>query len=288
MRRRRLGAELRRLREAAGKSVDDVAELLECSRAKVSRIEGGRVGIRPLELQAMLGMYGANDEERDDLTSLARAGREPGWWQDYTDALPGRYITHFLGLESAATLVRAFEVSRIPGLLQTEDYTRAIHKGMEVLTDQEIERRIALRVARQSRLLSDDDPLEFRAVIDEGGLHRPLGGPAVMRAQLRHLLDLARRSNVRLQVVPFSQGGHAGVDGPFTILNFPGKPESTSDPGVVFIDYATGAVYLEKPSEIRQYNRIFDTLCSQALSPNQTIDLIAAIVAEYPVKEGTP
>lgn len=259
LRKRRLVSELRRLREVAGLTIEEVGERLECSASKVSRIETGRVGVTPRDVRDMLDAYGADPALLDELVQLAREARRKGWWDEYGDIAPGRYI----GFEADAESVRTYQGLMIPGLLQCEDYTRALITS--VLPDAsaaEVERRVKLRNARQA-LLHEEDPLRLQVVIDEAALKRSVGGPAVMFVQVRRLLEVGVLDNVTLQVVPFSSGGHAAMDGPFVILSFPER----LDPDVVYIESTRSGVYLEQPSDVLWYSEIFERLAGSALNP---------------------
>ncbi|SDY20650.1 Helix-turn-helix domain-containing protein [Micromonospora pattaloongensis] len=272
IRRRRLGAELRRRREAAGVTIDGVAELLECSASKVSRIETGHTSATPRDVRDMLAIYGTAGAERDELVQIAREARQKGWWHPYSTVLTGAYV----GLEAAASSVRAYEQQVVPGLLQTADYARAmIRAARPDITADEVERRVRVRLGRQS-LLIQDDPIDLRVVLDEAVLSRPVGGDAVMRAQLERLLEAAELPNVTLQILPFDAGAHAGMDGTFAILDFP----EPNDPAVVYAENATGGLFLEKAEELRKYVFIFDHVCAAALRPEESVSVIAKLAKE--------
>jgi len=272
IRRRRLGLELRRLRETAGLTIDQVAARLECSSSKVSRIENGHTGATPHDVRSMLTAYGAGREALEELVQIAREARQKAWWHPYGAVLSGAYV----GLEAAASTVRAYEASSVPGLLQTEDYARAqLRAGINGDDADQVEQRVRVRMGRRS-LLDSEDPFEFWVVIDEGVLSRPTGGDDVMRRQLRHLIDEGMRPNVKIQVLPFEVGEHAGLDGTFAILDFDGSP----DPNVVFAENATGGLFLEKAEELAKYARIFQKICSAALPEDESAVLIARLEKE--------
>lgn len=276
IRRRRLGHELRRLREDAGVTVDEVATALDCSRAKISRIEGGRVGVRPAELVVMLDRYGISDQElRDSLVTLARESRrQTEWWTEYGSALS--IATTYVGFEAAASSVWVYEQAVLPGLLQTQDYARLVlHSWLPDITDAgELDSLVAIRMARQERLA--DAGLEFWAVLDEAVLRRMVGGPSVMRAQLGKVLDATGRSNTRIQVLPFSVGTHAAMAGGFTSLHFP----NPTDSAVVIVETQTSARYLDKPADVAIYDTAFRSLGAIALDPDRSVTFISAIAKE--------
>jgi len=272
VRRRRLVNELRRLREAAGLTIEEVAEKLECSASKVSRIETGRVGAGPRDVRDMLGLYGVDSAQVDELVQLAREARRKAWWTAYGDVVPGPYV----GLEAEAESVRTYQALLIPGLLQSEGYIRALIRQVSLdVSDEEVDRRVQVRAARQA-LLVEDDPLTLWVVLDEAALRRLVGGPEVMSEQLDRLREVATLPNVTLQVVPFSAGGHAGMDGPFVILGFP----EHRDPDMVYIESTRSGVYLEHKDDVRRYAHMFEQLTASALTPDESDALIAAVARE--------
>lgn len=272
IRRRRLGAELRRRREAAGVTIDGVAERLECSASKISRIETGHTSATPRDVRDMLEIYGVLGAECDELVQIAREARQKGWWHPYSTVLTGAYV----GLEAAAQSVRAYEQQVVPGILQTEEYAKAMIKAARPdITADEVDRRVRVRLGRQS-LLNQDDPIELWVVLDEAVVSRPVGGDGVMRAQLERLVEASDLSNVTLQILPFEAGGHAGMDGTFAILDFP----EPSDPDVVYAENATGGLFLEKSDELRKYTFIFDHIRAAALGPEESVAYIAKLAKE--------
>ncbi|MFD9699688.1 helix-turn-helix domain-containing protein [Lentzea sp. NPDC059081] len=269
VRKRRLVSELRRLREAAELTIEEVGERLECSASKISRIETGRVGVSPRDVRDMLTAYGADSATLDELVQLAREARRKGWWDEFGDIVPGRYV----GYEADADSIRAYQGLMIPGLLQCEAYTRSLIS--QVLPDAsaaEIDRRVRLRKARQA-LLSEDDPLRLHVVIDEAALRRLVGGTGVMRAQMARLLQAGAMPNVTVQVVPFDAGGYAAMDGPFVILSFPEQ----LDPDVVYIESTRSGVYLEQPGDVSWYAEVFERLVTTALPPAGSASLITEV-----------
>jgi transcriptional regulator with XRE-family HTH domain len=271
-----LGARLRRLREAAGISAEDAGYEIRASRSKISRMETGRVGFKLRDIEDLLTLYGvAGDRERAEVTALATRSRQPEWWTRYADVLPGWFET-YLGLESAASTIRSFESQFVPGLFQTGDYARAVTRlGHQTASAEEIERRVGLRVKRQD-LLARAQPPRIWAVVDEAVLRRPIGGPAVMRAQLARLAGAARLPGVRLQVVPFARGGHAAASGSFSILRFAERDL----PDVVYMEQLTSAVYLDQRTDVEHYLEVADQLSGEALTPADTIRFIEQVTRE--------
>jgi transcriptional regulator with XRE-family HTH domain len=264
--------ELRRLREAAGVTIDQVAEHLECSASKISRIETGQSGATTRDVRDILEVYRVSAEESDLLLQIAREARQKGWWQLYGTVLTGAYV----GLEAAADAIRSYEALVVPGLLQTEDYARAmIHAARPDIDEAEVDQRVRVRMGRQS-LLTQDDPLGLWIVLDEAVLHRPVGGKDVMRRQLEHLAAAAAQPNITLQVLPFAAGAHAGMDGTFTMLLY----EEPSSQNLVFASNAAGGLFLEKDDELHRYAFIFDHLRANALRPEESVATIAALAKE--------
>ena len=272
IRRRRLGAELRRYREATGVTIDTVAERLGCSPSKVSRIETGHNSATPRDVAAILDIYGVEMGEAEELVQIAREARQKGWWHPFSTVLVGAYV----GLEAAARGVRAYEQQVIPGLLQSEEYALAmLRSARSGDTPQEIDRRVHVRLARQS-LLIQDDPIYLWVVLDEAVLSRPVGGDTIMRQQLERLVEAQSLRNVTIQVLPFEAGPHAGMEGGFAILDFPDQV----DPDVVYVENATGGLFLEKQEELSKYHSIFDALRDTALRPEESTKMIEALIEE--------
>lgn len=272
IRRRRLGAELRQHREAAGVTIETVADQLECSASKISRIETGHTMASVRDVRDMLEIYGVSGAERDELIQITREARQKGWWHPFSTVLTGAYV----GLEAAAGSIRAYEQQVVPGLLQTEEYARAMIRGARPdIRSEEVEKRVRVRKNRQS-LLSQDDPIDLWVVLDETVVSRPVGGDSVMRAQLERLVEAADLPNVTLQILPFEAGAHAGMDGTFTILDFP----EPGDPAVVYAENATGGLFLEKSEELQKYVFIFDHIRAAAIRPEESVALIAKLAKE--------
>jgi transcriptional regulator with XRE-family HTH domain len=274
LRARRLAVELMRRREASGLSREEAARRLEWSTSTIFRIETGRSRPQPGNVRVLLDLYGVTGSERDGLIQLAREARQPGWWHSFRDVLPNPYEV-YIGLEGGAASIRNFEPVVVPGLLQTEDYARAMFKGgPRELERDEIERRVEVRLARQQILTRDDRP-RLWAVIDEAVIHRLVGDPAVMRAQLGHLIDTAEQGRTTVQVVPYRAGAHAGTTGPFVILDFP----EPTDPAVVYVETLAGDIYLEERADVNRYTIAFDRLLAAALHPDDSVRLIQQVAA---------
>jgi transcriptional regulator with XRE-family HTH domain len=270
-----LGSQLKAMRETAKISQIQIAHVLACSESKIYKIEAGDVGINRGDLLVMLDQYkiSADDPQRPTALDLQSQGKQRGWWAKYGN-LPTNYSI-YVGLEGSATVVRNFELAVVPGLLQTEDYARAITSAAFPEQPEESERRVALRIARQV-CLTEEPTLRFWCIIDEAVLHRPTGGTAVMRAQLRHLLELAKLPNVTIQVLPFSEGWHPGTDGSFSILGF---PEGVHSP-VAYIESQAGNVYLEREDDMRRVTLTYTHLQTAALSASKSHDLVAAFASQ--------
>jgi transcriptional regulator with XRE-family HTH domain len=272
-----LGAQLRTLREAAGITREKAGDAIRASHAKISRMELGRVGFKERDIADLLTLYGVLDEaQRDEYLRLARQASSPGWWQQYSDVMSDWFAT-LIGLEESASLIRSYEVQFVPGLLQTEEYARAVvNLGHPQTPPREIERRVALRMKRQ-RLLEGPDAPRLWAVLDEAALRRPLGGPRVMRAQIEKLLRAAERSNVTLQVAPFTAGGLAAAGGPITILRF----QRIDLPDIVYLEQLTSALYLDKEDDVDNYLTVMDRLCAKAQSPAESLRFLEELLAQY-------
>lgn len=269
-----LGAHLRRLREAQGVTREDAGWEIRSSESKISRMELGRVGFKERDVADLLSLYGVDDpEERSRLLALARDANNPGWWHRFGDVLPS-WFHSYLGLEAAAALIRTYEVQFVPGLLQTKEYARAVVLlGHGRAKEDEIERRVELRLQRQQILTRADAP-KLWMVVDEAALRRPIGGHDIMRAQVDALLEINRTlPNVRLQVIPFNAGGHAAAGGAFTILRFP----DDDLPDVVYIEQLTSALYLDKRDDVDLYAEAMERLCVEARPPTETAKILEEI-----------
>ncbi|POX55774.1 transcriptional regulator [Streptomyces sp. Ru71] len=269
-----LGSQLRRLREARGITREQAGYSIRASESKISRMELGRVSFKTRDVEDLLTLYGITDEaERTALVNLAREANVAGWWHSYSDVLPSWFPT-YVGLEGAASLIRAYEVQFVHGLLQTEAYARAVvRRGMKGASEADVEKRVALRLERQKYLVAENAP-QFHVVLDEAALRRPYGDRTVMREQLQHLIDMSERPNIRLQVMPFSFGGHSGESGAFTILSFP--ESDLSD--VVFTEQLTSALYLDKSEDVAQYEQALAELQQDSPGPSETRDLLRGLL----------
>lgn len=254
-----LGLRLRRLRTAAGISPNDAGKAIRSSRSKISRLEHGRTGFKLRDVADLLTLYGVSDNaERATMLVLAEHANADRWWQKYADLVPA-WLEHYLDLERAACLIRTYAVACVPDLLQTADYARAVLRSAHPnATEAEVERRVELRLRRQ-RVLRRDDPVRLWAVIDEAALCRPVGGSAVMRAQIAHLIEVSRLSHVKIQVLPLSAGGHA-ASGNVTLLRF----SEFELPDVAYLEPLLTSIYLSKPEDSAYYRNILDRLAAQA------------------------
>ncbi|GAA4054171.1 helix-turn-helix transcriptional regulator [Streptomyces shaanxiensis] len=282
VRRRKLGAELRALRTSAGLTSGEAARLVGWHQSKVSRIETGASGVKPADVRLLLDAYGVRDTQLRELL-LVLAGSDEGgdrhhWWHAYRGVLPPTY-RDFISLESQASAMRTLETSVVPGLLQTPEYARAVTRAAVSgladepgAADERLDALVAVRLARQD-VLHADPPLQLSAVLDEAVLHREIGGPEVMARQLGQLVVAARLPQVRLQILPFKAGEHIGITGPFVIFSF----SSTSDLDVVVLDHLTSSLYLERKEDLRAYTEAFNALRIHALSPEESLDYIAAL-----------
>jgi transcriptional regulator with XRE-family HTH domain len=270
LRRRRLGSELRRLREQAGLTIDQVASALDCSSSKISRIETGQVNATPRDVREILAHYGVAGKRQEELIQLSREARQKAWWQTYDD----RVITALIGFEAAATSISSYDASLVPGLLQTVEYARAVTRAVRpTLRPEEVNHRVAVRTARQAHL-PEDDPPALWVILDEAVLRRPVGGLGVMVEQVRHLVEAAALPNVTMQVLPFAAGEHAGMDGSFAIYGF----AEPADTDVVYLENATSDHYLHRPEEVRRYALVFDHLRAAALKPDDSVAFLAEVV----------
>jgi transcriptional regulator with XRE-family HTH domain len=261
-----LGKQLRELRETARLTTEDVGLQLDCSPSTISRMEGGKVGIRRSTLERLLEIYEVTDQEQiDTLVVLARQGKTRGWFARYGD-LPASY-SRYIGLESSAAEMRDYEALVIPGMLQTEEYTRALLAASTGESEETVEAHVKARRERQSLLTREDQPLQLIAVLDESVIRRSIGGVDVMRSQLKHLADMGRARNVTVQILPFSGGAYAGMAGSFAILKFQDAPS------VVYAEAMTGDIY-PAADDVQRYADVFENLRAAALSPLESINLI--------------
>ena len=268
-----LGTQLRGLREAANITPDRAGYEIRASRSKISRLEHGRVSFKERDVADLLTLYGVTDaQQRARMLQLAQQANDQGWWAKYGDVLPDWFET-YLGLEQAASLIRSYELQFIPGLFQTRDYARAVTVlGHRAASAAEVDRRVAMRLERQ-RLLSAPEPRVW-AVIDESALRRPLGGREAMRAQLRHLIEVAELPQVTLQIMSFERGGHSAAGGSFSILRF-AEPDL---PDIVYIEQLTGALYLDGSEDVDHYQEVMNSLSIEADTPEESGKLLRRII----------
>jgi transcriptional regulator with XRE-family HTH domain len=262
-----LGAQLRRLREAKRISLEEAGNVIRASHSKISRLETGRVGFKDRDITDLLTFYGVADEaDRQAMRDLAARANAQGWWHDYSDVLP-TWFEAYVGLEEAATQIRAYEVQFVPGLLQTGEYARAVTLlGYPNAPGRDVDRRVGLRLARQV-VFTRPTPPNIWVVLDEAVLRRPIGGPEIMRAQIRHLIEMAQRPNVTVQVIPFHAGGHAAAGGPFSVLRF----AEYDLPDVVYLEQLTSSLYLDKQEIVDSYLMVMDRLAVEAATPTTSI-----------------
>jgi transcriptional regulator with XRE-family HTH domain len=275
--RRQLGAELRRLREVAGLRMEEVAKALECSHTRVSRIETGKGGAvaKPADVRKLCELYGVSDERQVQmlLDMLSVVSQQRGWWEAFEGVLPSG-LEVYVGLESDARAERAWEPLLVHGLLQTKDYARAVFQSWAANRPHDIDDLVQVRTERQKLLTRQNLPLELWAILDEVVLRRPVGGATVMREQLQHLMDLAQVPNVTLQVIPLRTGGHPGLGGAFSLLEF------EDDEPVVYVDSPAGNLYLEKRNDVRRFVGTFDLLRAVALPPDESSALLSRAAEE--------
>ncbi len=282
--RRRLGAELRKLREGAHLRIEDVADLLECSVSKVSRLETGKGIPKARDVRDLLERYGVDDPQyRDRVMRWARQGQSQGWWSEYSDVLApdphdpltAAHLERYVALEADARTIESFEPIVVHGLLQTADYAGAVLGVLSVGGQSAaVRRRVEVRMRRQERLYATEDPLTLRLVLDEAVLYRPVGGDRVMQRQLRRLLDDGARDNIEIRVLPFHNGAHPAVAGSFVLLDFP----ETTVHDLVYIESHLGGVYLEKDGDVDTYTRLYRSLADSALPPADSAALIESLL----------
>ena len=269
---RRLAAELRRLRAAAGMSREQVTEQTGVNEGTLYRLETARARPQRRTLVALLDLYGVSGDARTGLLDIAKSADDRGWLRPYHAELPEEYAA-YISFEAEARAVRNYESLFIPGLLQTEDYARAVISGtLPLATSTEVEQRVQARMERQARL-SDTPPLGFWAILDEAAIRRMVGGSAVMRKQLAHLLEAAKQPNITLQVITFDMGAHPGMPGSFVYMGF-----DAADPELVYVDTLAGDLFLEAEADLSIYASMFDHLRAIALSPTRTAGMISTVI----------
>ncbi|MCX5437943.1 MULTISPECIES: helix-turn-helix transcriptional regulator [unclassified Streptomyces] len=279
VRRRRLGQELRRLRELKGMTAEEVAERLLVSQSKISRLENGRRSISQRDVRDLCGVYEVEDHRIvDSLMQMAKDSRQQGWWHSFGDIPYSVYI----GLETDAASLRVYDPQVVPGLLQTRAYAETLITGaLPETTPTDIDKRVQVRVRRQERIAAPDNPLRLWTVLDESALRRVVGSRAVMREQLEHLVEQSQLPHVTVQVIPFDMGAHPGLNGQYAILEFP----DAADSSVVYIEGVTSDLYLEKANDVQKYSVMYEHLRAQALNVEQSRQFIAKIAQDYALQE---
>ncbi|MGW7720541.1 helix-turn-helix domain-containing protein [Streptomyces chartreusis] len=274
IRRRRLGAELRRLRQASGLKSAEAAERLMVSQPKISHLENGRRAIHPRDVRDLCAIYGVTDQQViDSLMRMAKESGQQGWWNIYGDIPQSVYV----GLEADASTAHAYEPMVIPDLLQTPAYAHAvIGETIPVLTAEQAATRLKVRLRRQHRIYDPACPLRLWVIVDESALRRVVGGPDIMREQLEHLNALGAEPHLTVQVLPYTVGAHPGLAGRFCILRFADSPEA-----VVHLERFTSDLYLEKPSDVQHYRVMYDHLQAQALDPDSSRGFITDVTKMY-------
>jgi transcriptional regulator with XRE-family HTH domain len=275
VRRRRLAAELRRLRALAEVTQQQAASHLGCTQAKIGRFETAKRSPSVADVSGLLDFYGVEGPERQKLTNLARDARKRGWWHSYSDVLPEWYET-YVGLEAEASSIHTYESEAIPGLLQTQEYAYAITKSTLIRADDEaVARRVELRMQRKQRVTAEN-PLDLWAVVGEVALRRSVGGRQVLRNQLEHLLKLVEQPNITLQVMPLDAEAYPAQAGPFVILRYSNRV----DPDVVYLETHVGGLYLERENELSKYVAMMDHLRAHAVDPEGSIRMINERIGE--------
>ncbi|WP_105971958.1 helix-turn-helix domain-containing protein [Streptomyces geranii] len=275
VRRRRLGQELRRLREAKGMTAEEVAERLLVSQSKISRLENGRRSISQRDVRDLCGVYEVEDQRMvDSLMEMAKDSRQQGWWHAFGDVPYSVYI----GLETDAASLRVYDPQVIPGLLQTRPYAEALISGaLPETPSSDVENRVQVRLRRQERITALENPLRLWTVLDEAALRRVVGNKLLMREQLESLVEQSQLPHVTVQVIPFDMGAHPGLNGQYAILEFP----DAADSSVVYIEGVTSDLYLEKAQDVQKYSVMYEHLRAQALNVEQSRQFIADLAKEY-------
>lgn len=275
VRRRRLGQELRKLREEKGMTAEEVADRLLVSQSKISRLENGRRSISQRDVRDLCGVYDVGDHRVvESLMQMAKESRQQGWWHAFGDIPYSVYI----GLETDAASLRIYEPQIVPGLLQTQGYAEAVIAGaLPEASQAEVEKRVQVRMRRQQRISTPKSPLRLWVVLDEAALRRVVSGRQTMIEQLEHLIELSQLPHVTVQVMPFALGAHPGVNGQYAILEFPDTADST----VVYLEGVTSDLYLEKANDVHSYGVMYEHLRAQSLNADQSRDFIADVVKDY-------
>ncbi|GAB3747685.1 helix-turn-helix domain-containing protein [Nocardiopsis nanhaiensis] len=275
-RQRRLMAELNRLRASSGLSRAEVAERIGITDSTLWRYETGMTRPKPGDVAILLDVYGVQGAERNELIEMAKHARKRGWWHRHRQSLkPG--FDSYIGLEAAASVVRTFQTSVVPGILQTEAYARAVIEQTAITSAPDmVDEKVLVRMSRQELLTREDAPLQVVALLDEAVLRRQVGGPETMHGQVQHLIALAQQPNVTIRVVPFSRGAHPGLDGQFNLLEFPEQ----ADPDLVYLEQAGSGLVPEDPEEVRRYTLMFGSLLGKALKANETLSFMRGLLRD--------
>ncbi|MBR7834162.1 helix-turn-helix domain-containing protein [Actinospica durhamensis] len=261
-----LGTVLRKLRLKKQISAKEAGYHIRGTESKISRMETGKVSFKERDVADLLTLYGVSDSsEREQILNLVNEANTLGWWHTFNESLPS-WFEAFVGLETAASIVRTYEVQYIPGLLQCREYARAVIGSNRSLSREEVERRVEVRIRRQEILDRPGAPV-FWTVLDEAALRRPIGGANSMQPQLEYLIEQTQRANVTIQLLPFSVGAHAAEGGAFVLLRF-AEPELAD---LVYLEHLTGAQYLDRPEDVEQYSRVMDRISVDALTPEDTL-----------------
>ncbi|MFI6575326.1 helix-turn-helix domain-containing protein [Nocardiopsis sp. NPDC050513] len=273
VRRRYLVIQLRRLRNAAKMTQDEVWKALGWGRAKIQRLEAGEFQrVKAGDIMALCQLYDAPEPVAEELVQIARESRtDKPWWLQYQDVLPGAFV----GLEAEATMIQEFSIGLVPGLLQTEPYIRALLASSIGNSEEQADLRLESRLERQNKVLGRSEPALLFAVIDEAAVRRQIGGPDVMRGQIEHLLEMGCRPNVEIQILPFTSGAHAAGGLPFTILSFSDRNSADS---VVFLESRGDGFYLESQEEIHRHRLIFSRTQGSALSVAEAADFLESLI----------
>ncbi|OON72219.1 helix-turn-helix domain-containing protein [Streptomyces tsukubensis] len=275
VRRRRLGQELRRLRELKNMTAEEVAERLLVSQSKISRLENGRRSISQRDVRDLCGVYEVEDHRIvDSLMQMAKDSRQQGWWHTFGDIPYSVYI----GLETDAASLRVYDPQVVPGLLQTRTYAEALVTGaLPETAPSDIDKRVQVRMRRQDRVTSQENPLRLWTVLDEATLRRVVGNKKLMREQLDRIVEMSHLPHITVQVIPFSLGAHPGLNGQYAILEFP----DASDSSVVYIEGVTSDLYLEKANDVEKYSVMYEHLRAQAMNVDQSREFILDIAKGY-------
>jgi transcriptional regulator with XRE-family HTH domain len=280
---RRLALELRRLREAAKLTCEDVAAQLECSASKISRIETGRVSASPRDVRDLLRIYHVPDDQHDSLIQLARQARQKGWWHSYGPGVQPQLAT-YLSMESAASEIRMYSVTRIPALLQTESYARAVITAGRLGSSYPVPTEWPVELLMERQRLAMASPPRVWVIMDEAAVRREVGGREITRHQIEHLIELSSMPTVLLQVIPFSSGEYPAMDLPFIVMGFP----DPADFDVACAGYPTGLLWIEDSTEVDRYNLIFHHLQAVALSPGESVAVMVSALKDLRTSTGEP